>query len=170
MLPQCLLPSFSSTHLMVLEEMSKMWKVNDGRTMDNRPLHKLTWSKAPVELKTIIIQVNNYRLCMYYFSTTKATIRHHWRTLLPIALSWLYTSMAQRSLITGTDRHQWPLVMAADGKNLNAHSLSQTGSALQWPFAYCPGLLKMATIWLCVCLPSVLHFVFLTVSSRKQPI
>ena len=25
-------------------------KANDGRTTDNRPLHKLTWSKTPAEL------------------------------------------------------------------------------------------------------------------------
>ena len=35
--------------------MSKKWKANngrtDGRTTDNRPWHKLTWNKAPGELK-----------------------------------------------------------------------------------------------------------------------
>ena len=39
----------------ILMEMSKMWKVSDGhtdegRTMVNRPRHKLTWSKVPGEL------------------------------------------------------------------------------------------------------------------------
>ena len=52
MLPLCLLLSFSSIQLMVLEEMSKMWKAidvwtdgwrtDDGWTTDNRPWHKLT--------------------------------------------------------------------------------------------------------------------------------
>ena len=57
MLPQCLQLSFSSIQLMVLEEMSKKWKANDGRTTttDNRPWHKLTWSKVPGELIIIII-------------------------------------------------------------------------------------------------------------------
>ena len=77
MLPRCLPPSFRSIRLTVQEqittedfqdgchgrshgydilmEMSKMWKVTDGytdegRTMVNRPWHKLTWSKAPGEL------------------------------------------------------------------------------------------------------------------------
>ena len=39
----------------ILMEMLKMWKdtdghTNEGRTMVNRPWHKLTWSKAPGEL------------------------------------------------------------------------------------------------------------------------
>ena len=39
----------------IILETSKMWKANDGRTTDNRPWYKLTWSKAPGELtrKTI---------------------------------------------------------------------------------------------------------------------
>ena len=53
MLPQCLPLSFSSIQLMILEEMSKMWKANNERTTtDNRPRHKLTCSKAPGELIT----------------------------------------------------------------------------------------------------------------------
>ena len=35
MLPQCLLLSFSSIQLMVLEEMSKMWKANNGQQTDD---------------------------------------------------------------------------------------------------------------------------------------
>ena len=58
MLPKCLLLSFSSIQLMVLEEMSKMWKANDRQT-DDRPLHKLTWSKATGELMIRSGQVLN---------------------------------------------------------------------------------------------------------------
>ena len=43
MLPQCLPLSFSSIQLLILEEMSKMWKAEDRRrTTDNRQWHKLT--------------------------------------------------------------------------------------------------------------------------------
>ena len=44
MLPQCLPLSFSSIRF-TSQEMSKIWKANDGRTTDNMPWHKLTWSK-----------------------------------------------------------------------------------------------------------------------------
>ena len=53
---ECLPWSFISIQVVVLEEMSKMWKANDGRwrTIDNRPWHKLTWSKAPGELTMML--------------------------------------------------------------------------------------------------------------------
>ena len=43
--------------------MSKMWKANDGRTegqmTDNRPWHKLIWSKAPGELINLLSTVTH---------------------------------------------------------------------------------------------------------------
>ena len=48
MLPQCLLLSFSSNQLMILKEMSKMWKANDGRTTDRQRTtgHDISWPGA----------------------------------------------------------------------------------------------------------------------------
>ena len=47
MMPPCLQLSVSSIRLMVLGERSQIGKANNGRRTDNRPWHKLTWSKAP---------------------------------------------------------------------------------------------------------------------------
>ena len=57
--PQCLPLSFSSIQLMVLQEMSKMWKANDGpRMTDDRrqtTSHGIRWPGAKLQVTASVV-------------------------------------------------------------------------------------------------------------------